>query len=39
VQQIPFALERLMAKAGSGSNASGTDTNICLMPGDIIVVP
>jgi polysaccharide export outer membrane protein len=40
IQQIPFALERLTAKAGSPSNApSGSDGNICLMPGDIIVVP
>jgi polysaccharide export outer membrane protein len=40
VQQIPFAFERLTAKSGSASNApSGSDgNNICLMPGDIIVV-
>jgi polysaccharide export outer membrane protein len=40
LQQIPFALERLTAKSGSASNARhGSDQNICLMPGDIIVVP
>jgi polysaccharide export outer membrane protein len=40
IQQIPFALDRLTAKAGSASNAPGrSDSNICLMPGDIIVVP
>jgi polysaccharide export outer membrane protein len=40
IKQIPFALERLTAKSGSVSNAAnGSDSNICLMPGDIIVVP
>jgi polysaccharide export outer membrane protein len=40
IQQIPFALDRLTAKPGSASNAPGrSDSNICLMPGDIIVVP
>jgi polysaccharide export outer membrane protein len=40
IQQIPFAFEKLTAKSGSAPGAtSGSDgNNICLMPGDIIVV-
>jgi polysaccharide export outer membrane protein len=39
IQQIPFALERLTKSGSAPAARTGIDTNICLMPGDIIVVP
>jgi len=40
-QHIPFTLERLGAKSGHQPNAPAEpgSTNVCLIPGDIVLVP
>lgn len=39
--QIPFTLDKLGAKPGRPSNTSGEpgSANLCLMPGDIVLIP
>jgi polysaccharide export outer membrane protein len=37
-EQIPFSLERVLAKHAASPSTTDRDLNVCLAPGDIIVV-